>query len=403
MRLGVGKAVITPPLGLPMAGYAFRGSRGAEAVLDELEARVFWFQAESASGENGAVDSVLIITADLIGFDEQLTAEIRGELASRFGLQPEAVLLAASHTHSGPQTCRNMVDVGAVDWGYLSTLRAQVLAAAETARQNMQSVSIRYGCGHLSGYAINRRLIVNGKAVAAPNPEGVRDDDVPVISCWSADGRLIGVLFQYTCHPTVLGEYRYSADYPGAARRHVERELGATAAFLPGCFGDVRPHCVLVGGKSFRRGTAEDVAAFGAALGGEVVRVVQMAGPARGVHASSGLAAQAGTITLPLAQAGQTASLSWQRLDLADGLTLVALGGELSVEYGHFIKGLRPNHVAIPLGYANGMVGYIPTAQQFAEGGYEPDTSTPYFGLPAPFDPQIEDIIHSVLRDVFMR
>jgi hypothetical protein len=38
----------------------------------------------------------------------------------------------------------------------------------------------------------------------------------------------------------------------------------------------------------------------------------------------------------------------------------------------------------LPLGYSNGMVGYVPTAAQIAEGGYEGDSSSVSFGLPAP-------------------
>jgi len=36
------------------------------------------------------------------------------------------------------------------------------------------------------------------------------------------------------------------------------------------------------------------------------------------------------------------------------------------------------------------MIGYVPTAAQLAEGGYEPDGSTRYFLLPSGFSPVIE-------------
>lgn len=98
MLLGTGKAVITAAG--DMAGRLRQG-RGADEVLRDLQLRVFWFQEKN---ETPASEAVCLITAELLGF-EQITNAIRGDLAEQFGLLPESVMSAASHTHSGPQTC----------------------------------------------------------------------------------------------------------------------------------------------------------------------------------------------------------------------------------------------------------------------------------------------------------
>ena len=59
------------------------------------------------------------------------------------------------------------------------------------------------------------------------------------------------------------------------------------------------------------------------------------------------------------------------------------------MEYGLFIKKQSGGSV-LPLPYSNGMIGYVPTADQLSEGGYEASESTKFFGLPAPFDPSLE-------------
>jgi hypothetical protein len=122
-------------------------------------------------------------------------------------------------------------------------------------------------------------LVRDGICLFAPNPDGVRDDEVTVLVFRDArEGTILAVLFHFTCHPTVMGDYCITADYPGAARRVIERAFnGAAAGFLPGCFGDIRPNCTFIGGTKFRRGQPEDVALFGEALGNEVVRVAQEA------------------------------------------------------------------------------------------------------------------------------
>jgi hypothetical protein len=56
--------------------------------------------------------------------------------------------------------------------------------------------------------------------------------------------------------------------------------------------------------------------------------------------------------------------------------------------------------MVLPVGYSNGMVGYVTTARQIEEGGYEPVESSRYYGLPAPFAPEIEPILESAIASI---
>ncbi len=396
LLLGTAGTVITPPLGLFLAGYGFR-DRGADEVLDEIEARVFWLQVDDGTGK---LEDACIITADLIGFGKALTAALRRQLSERFGLAAERLTLAASHTHSGPQTCENMTTAGGhPDPDYIASLQERLIEAVGEARSKLRPVTLRSGLGALSGFAINRRVLVNGKAVAAPNPKGVRDDQVTALLFQdAANGEVAAVLYHYTCHPTTMGSYSVTGDYPGAARRRLEKEFsGAACGFLPGCFGDVRPACTLVGGKQFRRGTPQDVAAFGNALGDEVARVVYSIADSEAALHEPHISGARTDLQLPLVD-GSSAELSVQRLDFAPDLALVAMGGEICVDYGHWIKAMRPGKTTLPVGYSNGLVGYISSERMFPEGGYEPDTSIRPFNLPAPFEPRIEGLLLEAVK-----
>ncbi|MCL5999535.1 MAG: neutral/alkaline non-lysosomal ceramidase N-terminal domain-containing protein [Chloroflexi bacterium] len=418
MNLGTSKSTITPPAGTPLAGYGFR-DHGAEAVLDDLEVRVLWFQDDVTPSS-----AVCIVTADLIGFDTTLTDDLRTALTLAHGITPERVLLTASHTHSGPQTCAGLTDVGTPVPEVIAKVRQQILAAVATAKLNLRPVILRAGQGHCEGYAVNRRVIHDGRVIMEPNPDGIRDDTVTVIACHDAtDDTPVAVLFHYTCHPTTMGDYRITADYPGAARRHVEQALGGgIAAFLQGCCGDVRPNCTLIGGKQFRRGQPEDVAAFGTALGETVLHILQ--GPM--IPLKTALGGKSSIIDLPLARDRDPVTLEYtrrtgtgpegepsrslaedirrplalQRIDLAEEVSLIAMGGEVCCDYGHFIRGLAAGRLVLPLGYSNGLIGYIPSARMFPEGGYEVEGSCPYFGLPRPFSPDIESVIHAGVRSL---
>ena len=65
--------------------------------------------------------------------------------------------------------------------------------------------------------------------------------------------------------------------------------------------------------------------------------------------------------------------------------------------YSIKIKRLLTPRKVFNVGYANGMVGYVPTARAITEGGYEGERFFPLFGLPATFSESIEkDILESV-------
>jgi hypothetical protein len=186
---------------------------------------------------------------------------------------------------------------------------------------------------------------------------------------------------------------------------------------LQGCCGDIRPGLVRDG--AFYRGTDDDVRALGARLAAEVSailrRPMEQLQPAR-------IRSELLTVELPFQTLPTRAALearrddpdipgAWSRLLLAqperlqpaipfriqmlvlgDGLALLAMEGEVVVEYGLWVK-QRFGGKVLPIPYSNGMVGYVPVAHQIAEGGYEARDSVPYFGLPAPFAPSLEERI----------
>ena len=53
-------------------------------------------------------------------------------------------------------------------------------------------------------------------------------------------------------------------------------------------------------------------------------------------------------------------------------LALVGLPGEMFCEFGLEIKEKSPAKHTIVVGLANDAIGYIPTIEAFAQGGYEP-------------------------------
>jgi hypothetical protein len=424
MLLGTAKAIITPPIGTPLAGFGFR-DHGSEAVLDDLELRVFWLQHETDDTRTAC-----IVCADIIGFDAALATQLKKRLTDDHPLGSVSILLCASHTHSGPQTCSNMIGVGVLVPEVVTSIHDAILAAVLSARMELHPVQLNLVRVLLEGYSINRRVIVDGRATSGPNPTGERDDEVSsIVFSDAATSEIRALLYHFTCHPTTMGSYMISSEYPGVARRHIEKRLGerVAAGFLPGCFGDVRPNCTYIGGKQFRRGQPEDVATFGTALGEAVLSSLTSAKLTGSQRQTTSLRSGESVIHLPHLQVPTEAELLrsvelstgvtyvWakrllahppldssqlviQRLDLTDEITLLTMGGEVCCGYGRYIKQLPGSRNILPLGYTNGIVGYIPTAEMFSEGGYEVFDSTVYFGLPSPFSIETDQKIRAGIR-----
>ena len=222
MQAGFATADITPPIGTPMAGYpdvrrdlpwtpdAMKGYVGrrrqvSAGVHDPLLATAL---ALDAGGERA-----VLIGLDTLVVTRDFTYRLRDALAS-LGVAPEHVVVAASHTHSGPDLFAwwEGDEAGAP---VERTLAASVRAATRALEQ-LEDASLSYGVGSLDYASVNRRDEAAGPLDAA----------VSVLRASSArDGWDIALTVVYACHPVTLdyANLLFSADYVGRAARRCRR------------------------------------------------------------------------------------------------------------------------------------------------------------------------------------
>ena len=123
IRVGAARMVITPPVGVELSGYAFGPSVG---VLADLEAQALVLESQE--------EQAAFVTADLIGFGPELVAAVRRGVEATLDMPGEWVLLAGSHTHSGPATV-SLRHWGAVHDDYVRTLEAQLVGLVALAQR----------------------------------------------------------------------------------------------------------------------------------------------------------------------------------------------------------------------------------------------------------------------------
>ena len=83
---------------------------------------------------------------------------------------------------------------------------------------------------------------------------------------------------------------------------------------------------------------------------------------------------------------------------------MVALAGEVVVDYSLRLKAELPGPPLWVAAYCNDVFGYVPSLRVLQEGGYEGGDAMRYTALPGPFAPSVEkrvvDKVHELVNKV---
>lgn len=406
IKAGLAETVITPPLGGTMAGYAARKGV-SQGVHDDLHARALVVV--------GPETAVAILSASVLFLDQEVMDGTREEVSRRTGLPGAHIMMAATHTHSGPTSTES----------YNAFLKERCVECLVAAWERREEARLGIGIGHVEDVGRNRRRLEYGGLPVDP--------EVGIVKVEDAAGKIRGVLFQYACHATTMGPRNLliSEDWPYYAIRTIKEQAGdeAVVMFVNGAEGDINPgyssglSCI---GARIPIRTWEYAEKIGVRMGKAVSEAVsdvetKSAFPIRSV---------AGTVDLPLrrsfpvtaaeAEERRTAArealervqqepgvsqvvidraevavffadMVWHRaqafhsgkrepsvraelqaIRLGDAV-LVTFPGEVFVEIALEVKRRSPFRKTLVVGLANAgrTGGYLPTREAFSEGDYE--------------------------------
>lgn len=404
IEAGSSRRVITPPLGVPMGGYAGRPGP-AVGVHDDLHVRALVVK----SGDY----TCAVLSFELLYVTQDVVREVR-KTAEEVGIPADAVMVAAVHTHSGPSVMGLHAE-GREDLleTYAASLPDIASSALLDAAQSLVEVSLRFGRGIVDGWTVNRRKPYSGPL----------DNEVAVLCFERGEGSPVATVVNFACHAVVLGHNNLliSADYPGYVSRTVEELLGGVCLFLNGACGEVNP---LTPGTVIERvydrsmGTFRDAEEMGRSVACEAAKALLRSGRVKDAMVKAGReAVQLKVRNLPEVRAsdldgireelagaeaaGDKARVAQLRFKAAltrwmlnirrkleervsDGfmatevqairigdIAIVGFPGEPFLEIGLAVKQFSPAALTMVAGYANDPIGYVPTDEAFDEGGYE--------------------------------
>jgi neutral ceramidase len=396
---GVARRDITPPIGTPLTGFIARVSTST-GVADRLHTR-----AVVLKDHNGPV---VIVQMDLLALAKWHVDEIRRGCRRLLGISSERVLVSVTHTHSAPglvplRGCQ--VAPAEYQWRVVHETIKAVQAANERLRHASISISrVPFRLG------INRRQETPDGVVLGLAPEKPAPKHLDVVVIETSDGNR-HYLFHHACHPYVVGaeETLISGDFPSFACAELEGNGQTVALFMNGCAGNIAPESAFIGiRKAQEEGARIAQSVRQAADVATEIHAVPLEGRSDYVHLpfrefptleevqrmkkdqeqtirpeerakdeinrKISLAMQSWASALQRVISYETAiepSFCEVQLLRVGDLALVAISGEPFFEIGAKIVGRSKFPYCWALGYCNAYCGYIPTATEFAGGGYE--------------------------------
>jgi neutral ceramidase len=391
LEVGVAMVDITPPLGMPMRGYASRKEL-SNGIWDPLYAKSIVFDDGNKR--------VSFVVLDLIGPPPKEVRERLRQKAKK-ELQISTILFLAIHTHAGPAL---KPDLPSKENPWLPTLEKNIYKVIKTAVTSKSPATLEIGYGS-ADISYDRRVVKSDGTVEMlwRNPDRKKntpvDQTVGVVGFKAMNGKWIAILVHHACHPVIFegSNLKYSAEFPGFMRKYVEQNLGGTCLYLQGACGEINPYDRP---RESNRDTYSKVKQTGIVLGKEVVRIAKSMKPVK--EGKLTLNTNCHVMELKyrydlrneqvknfyIKQRGEKyyEELLRSRPSVIKAeIPIVLLGKEIAWVgfpgefFDDFQIALR-NRSPIPntffLGYCNDVFSYFPTIQAASEGGYGAGYST---------------------------
>ena len=398
LKIGVAREIITPKLGGLFMGYG--STKGSTAVHDDLTVAALAIEY----GES----KVILLSATVCLISNEITAKLQKLCGEAAGVPAANVIIAATHTHSGPITSDLELGEGSEDTEYCNEIFIpKCVAAAGAAVKEMKPVTVGVATTE-SKVGINRRqILADDRVILGQNPWGIYDSEMTVVSFKGEDGKPLANMIHCAAHCTAAGNNtEVTRDWAGPMIDRLEKESGAITLFFNGFCGDLSPR--IANGRA--TGDINHAMEVGAMAGLDAVRAYKdirnyrnetmsvATGVVRIPHAplmpleeakrelekleAAPNARFAGTKISILkknieahekGQTGESFLTYDQTLVRIGSIVLVPVPFEVSTEISLRLREYSKYGHTLGLGNTNGSNSYLPTRDQMSLGGYEVD------------------------------
>jgi len=406
--------MITPPIGIPMAGN-IRLDNKSRGVHDDIYCNILIL--------NDNHTKVCLLGFDIIGLEYTTCNYLKNSIKKATDILASNIVIWATHTHSGPDTGMRMYQ-GNDDLinAYLEDMVIKVVAGVVKANKKYQEIILKAGKTSDTDLSFNRRLVKKAGSVVMNFEEyetkdiigttGPVDKELITLSVWDKNDKLFALLVNFTLHPAILVGYKWliSRDFVNYLDEYILNNYGnqVITLFANGAEGNIN-HLNYMDPYQLRN--FEEAERIGKKIGTYISDSIRdsflLDGRIRFVSKKISLKYRKITEeekqwanmilvrdkdmvedmldgipdkTYAKMLKGMLARTDKECKTVLQGMAInnfafVTFPGEVFVEFGLKVKKLSPYKITMVIGLANSQVGYIPTIEAFSQGGYEVRTA----------------------------
>jgi len=145
----------------------------------------------------------LNIVCEVVGLTKKTNEKIKEQIVKKCKINKENIIITSTHTHSSPWIWEIQAEeakkegLQVIDYEWFDKFINNTISAGIKAINNLDEVIIKYGEAKVKDVAYNR--------VQKSGEKGFIDPYVRTISIYNKDGKIKGILANYSCHLNAFG------------------------------------------------------------------------------------------------------------------------------------------------------------------------------------------------------
>ena len=386
------KESITPPEKINLVGQARRNQHAETLGPSELYVRILWLKADT---------DLVFITTDSLYFSRHIANIIVKYTSDKYHVPEDRIIFNASHTHSAPG--HDLEFFGHIDEAYLNDVEDKIKIGLSKCK-----TSFMRGYADFSTFENHEKLFISRRKfdrdiktfflkkriILAPNEMKPVDNTINLVKLYDEGLNLHSLVYNLSCHPVFNVSEETSADFVGAISQELEKRICKFALFLQGFAGDIRPNYtqtkvpmtdtvnflkLLVNKKVFSNYDQQNFKHFYETITRLIIqdaaeRDMNILNDAKKLHTDTHMYDDSLE-----SRTGKTRKRVAVKLAKISDNLFISLPAEVLSSYVNMLRDKFPKFRIFPLGYADGMIGYLPTENEVYEGGYEVERSYRYY------------------------
>ncbi len=264
MYFGIAKDIITPPFNMALA-CANNYFGDFKYIHDDVYVRCLVMD----DGNNKTV----MMSFDLLFHDRSLNFAIEKYAKEKYGIEPSAVIIGATHSHVAPAS-RGYDRVFAND-EYEIFMEERAKVCLDRAMCSMFEGTIEH-TSFEAFFNISRRGYRNGVFGNFADPKHKRDTEFALLVIRDLFGDVKSVVMSYACHPVFYpSNISVSGEFPARVCQLVDSEFyGCTSLYFQSAGGDVRPIATVLDGNFTKPLPFSHVDKFAKSIAESVIKAV---------------------------------------------------------------------------------------------------------------------------------